>query len=100
MASWFGPQGIGVDDWLHVPSMEDAFSLGDCAGFLEHIGRLVLLALAQLASIYVYSGARNDINLFLSALLVVAQEAYCGCVWIYFKTTLNEKITLSKAIML
>ncbi|KAL5148550.1 Internal alternative NAD(P)H-ubiquinone oxidoreductase A1, mitochondrial [Glycine soja] len=38
---------IGVDDWLHVPSMEDAFSLGDCAGFLEHIGRLVLLALAQ-----------------------------------------------------
>ncbi|RZB70636.1 Internal alternative NAD(P)H-ubiquinone oxidoreductase A1, mitochondrial, partial [Glycine soja] len=39
----------GVDDWLHVPSMEDAFSLGDCAGFLEHIGRLVLLALAQVA---------------------------------------------------
>ncbi|KAG4975758.1 hypothetical protein JHK86_035232 [Glycine max] len=61
--------------------MEDAFSLGDCAGFLEHIGRLVLLALAQLTSIYVYSGARNDINIFLSALLVVAQEAYCGCCW-------------------
>ncbi|KHN07310.1 Putative NADH dehydrogenase [Glycine soja] len=40
---------IGVDDWLRVPSVEDVFALGDCAGFLEHTGRPVLPALAQVA---------------------------------------------------
>lgn len=38
---------IGVDEWLRVPSVEDVFALGDCAGFLEHTGRPVLPALAQ-----------------------------------------------------
>ncbi|CAI9279743.1 unnamed protein product [Lactuca saligna] len=40
---------IGVDEWLRVPSVEDVFALGDCAGFLEHTGRQVLPALAQVA---------------------------------------------------
>ncbi|KAF3451547.1 hypothetical protein FNV43_RR07642 [Rhamnella rubrinervis] len=40
---------IGVDEWLRVPSAEDVFALGDCAGFLEHTGRPVLPALAQVA---------------------------------------------------
>ncbi|KAI3745485.1 hypothetical protein L1987_58599 [Smallanthus sonchifolius] len=40
---------IGVDEWLRVPSVEDVFALGDCAGFLEHTGRPVLPALAQVA---------------------------------------------------
>lgn len=40
---------IGVDQWLRVPSMEDVFALGDCAGFLEETGRQVLPALAQVA---------------------------------------------------
>ncbi|PIN11707.1 NADH-dehydrogenase (ubiquinone) [Handroanthus impetiginosus] len=40
---------IGVDEWLRVPSVEDVFALGDCAGFLEHVGRPVLPALAQVA---------------------------------------------------
>ncbi|KAF9618601.1 hypothetical protein IFM89_002296 [Coptis chinensis] len=26
---------IGADEWLRVPSVEDVFALGDCAGFLE-----------------------------------------------------------------
>ncbi|KAL3740227.1 hypothetical protein ACJRO7_021498 [Eucalyptus globulus] len=38
---------IGDDEWLRVPSVEDVFALGDCAGFLEQTGKLVLLALAQ-----------------------------------------------------
>lgn len=38
---------IGVDGWLRVPSVEDVFALGDCAGFLEQTGRPVLPALAQ-----------------------------------------------------
>ncbi|KAF7840580.1 internal alternative NAD(P)H-ubiquinone oxidoreductase A1, mitochondrial-like [Senna tora] len=38
---------IGVDQWLRVPSVEDVFALGDCAGFLEQSGRPVLPALAQ-----------------------------------------------------
>lgn len=38
---------IGVDKWLRVPSVEDVFALGDCAGFLEETGRPVLPALAQ-----------------------------------------------------
>uniref|UniRef100_A0A5B7BKB6 Internal alternative NAD(P)H-ubiquinone oxidoreductase A1, mitochondrial n=1 Tax=Davidia involucrata TaxID=16924 RepID=A0A5B7BKB6_DAVIN len=40
---------IGVDEWLRVPSLEDVFALGDCAGFLEQTGRQVLPALAQVA---------------------------------------------------
>ncbi|KMS96781.1 hypothetical protein BVRB_8g199640 [Beta vulgaris subsp. vulgaris] len=40
---------IGIDQWLRVPSVEDVFALGDCAGFLEQSGRKVLPALAQVA---------------------------------------------------
>ncbi|KZV57585.1 hypothetical protein F511_03045 [Dorcoceras hygrometricum] len=40
---------IGVDEWLRVPAVEDVFAMGDCAGFLEHTGRPVLPALAQVA---------------------------------------------------
>ncbi|KAM1347681.1 internal alternative NAD(P)H-ubiquinone oxidoreductase A1, mitochondrial-like [Malus sylvestris] len=40
---------IGVDGWMRVPSVEDVFALGDCAGFLEETGRPVLPALAQVA---------------------------------------------------
>ncbi|MED6182774.1 tubulin alpha 1 [Stylosanthes scabra] len=40
---------IGVDEWLRVPSVEDVFALGDCAGFLEQTKRPVLPALAQVA---------------------------------------------------
>ncbi|WCJ26963.1 Internal alternative NAD(P)H-ubiquinone oxidoreductase A1 mitochondrial [Euphorbia peplus] len=40
---------IGVDEYLRVPSVEDVFALGDCAGFLEHTGKPVLPALAQVA---------------------------------------------------
>ncbi|KAM0952430.1 putative NADH:ubiquinone reductase (non-electrogenic) [Dioscorea sansibarensis] len=40
---------IGIDEWLHVPSVEDVFALGDCAGFLEQTGKQVLPALAQVA---------------------------------------------------
>ncbi|XP_016445305.2 internal alternative NAD(P)H-ubiquinone oxidoreductase A2, mitochondrial-like [Nicotiana tabacum] len=40
---------VGVDEWLRVPSVEDVFALGDCAGFLEHTGKPVLPALAQVA---------------------------------------------------
>lgn len=40
---------IGVDEFLRVPSVEDVFALGDCAGFLEQTGRPVLPALAQVA---------------------------------------------------
>lgn len=40
---------IGIDEWLRVPAVEDVFALGDCAGFLEHTGRPVLPALAQVA---------------------------------------------------
>lgn len=32
---------------MRVPSVEDVFALGDCAGFLEETGRPVLPALAQ-----------------------------------------------------
>lgn len=32
---------------MRVPSAEDVFALGDCAGFLEQTGRPVLPALAQ-----------------------------------------------------
>ncbi|PWA46189.1 NADH dehydrogenase [Artemisia annua] len=40
---------IGIDEWLRVPSVEDVFALGDCAGFLEQTGKQVLPALAQVA---------------------------------------------------
>ncbi|KAF9591352.1 hypothetical protein IFM89_003975 [Coptis chinensis] len=40
---------IGVDDWLRVPSVQDVFAVGDCAGFLETTGKPVLPALAQVA---------------------------------------------------
>ncbi|KAM7506122.1 hypothetical protein LguiB_005026 [Lonicera macranthoides] len=40
---------IGVDEYLRVPSVEDVFALGDCAGFLEQTGKPVLPALAQVA---------------------------------------------------
>lgn len=40
---------IGVDQWLRVPSVEDVFALGDCAGFLPESGKQVLPALAQVA---------------------------------------------------
>lgn len=38
---------IGVDEWFRIPSVEDVFALGDCAGFLEQTGKQVLPALAQ-----------------------------------------------------
>lgn len=38
-----------MDEWLRVPSAEDVFALGDCAGFLEQTGRQVLPALAQVS---------------------------------------------------
>uniref|UniRef100_A0ACD5V253 Uncharacterized protein n=1 Tax=Avena sativa TaxID=4498 RepID=A0ACD5V253_AVESA len=40
---------IGIDEYLRVPSVEDVFALGDCAGFLESTGKPVLPALAQVA---------------------------------------------------
>ncbi|KAE8689501.1 hypothetical protein F3Y22_tig00110934pilonHSYRG00006 [Hibiscus syriacus] len=44
-----GLRQIGVDQWLHVPSVEDVFALSNCAGFLEQTGKPVLPALAQVA---------------------------------------------------
>lgn len=41
------PCRVGVDEWLRVPSVEDVFAIGDCAGFLEQTGRPILPALAQ-----------------------------------------------------
>ncbi|XP_078156833.1 internal alternative NAD(P)H-ubiquinone oxidoreductase A1, mitochondrial-like [Carex rostrata] len=40
---------VGVDKWLRVPSAEDVFSIGDCAGYVEQTGKQVLPALAQVA---------------------------------------------------
>ncbi|KAL6992636.1 Internal alternative NAD(P)H-ubiquinone oxidoreductase A1, mitochondrial [Sarracenia purpurea var. burkii] len=40
---------IGIDEWLRVPSVEDVYAIGDCAGFVEQTGRPVLPALAQVA---------------------------------------------------
>jgi len=42
---------IGIDEWLRVPSVEDVFAIGDCAGFLEQTGKPVLPALAQVSII-------------------------------------------------
>lgn len=38
---------IGIDDWLRIPSVQDMYAIGDCAGFLESTGKPVLPALAQ-----------------------------------------------------
>lgn len=35
---------------MRVPSVEDVFAVGDCAGFLEQTGKPVLPALAQVCS--------------------------------------------------
>ncbi|XP_057246670.1 internal alternative NAD(P)H-ubiquinone oxidoreductase A2, mitochondrial isoform X2 [Beta vulgaris subsp. vulgaris] len=40
---------IGIDDWLRIPSVQDMYAIGDCAGFLESTGKPVLPALAQVA---------------------------------------------------
>ena len=40
---------IGVDEWLHVPSVQDVFAIGDCSGFVESTGKQTLPALAQVA---------------------------------------------------
>lgn len=45
--SFLGYYRIGIDEWLRVPSVEDVFAVGDCAGFIEQTGRQVLPALAQ-----------------------------------------------------
>ena len=38
-----------MDEWLHVLSIENVFVIGDCAGFVERIGKPPLIALAQVA---------------------------------------------------
>ncbi|MCO5560181.1 hypothetical protein L7F22_013789 [Adiantum nelumboides] len=40
---------IGVDESLRVPGFEDVYAIGDCAGFVESVGKPVLPALAQVA---------------------------------------------------
>ncbi|XAR59124.1 NADH:ubiquinone reductase (non-electrogenic) [Bertholletia excelsa] len=40
---------IGIDEYLRVPSVEDVFAIGDCAGFIQQTGRQPLPALAQVA---------------------------------------------------
>jgi hypothetical protein len=45
---------IGVDEWLRVPSVEDVFAVGDCAGFLEQTGKPVLPALAQVRFFFTF----------------------------------------------
>ncbi|KAI5074679.1 hypothetical protein GOP47_0010640 [Adiantum capillus-veneris] len=40
---------IGVDENLRVPGFEDVYAIGDCAGFVESVGKPVLPALAQVA---------------------------------------------------
>lgn len=54
LTKWMYVYRIGVDEWLRVPSVEDVFALGDCAGFLEQTGKQVLPALAQV--IYICIG--------------------------------------------
>ncbi|KAF6158872.1 hypothetical protein GIB67_021903 [Kingdonia uniflora] len=34
---------IGIDEWMCVPSVEDVFALGDCAGFLRRQGNKYFL---------------------------------------------------------
>ncbi|KAF6152046.1 hypothetical protein GIB67_031368, partial [Kingdonia uniflora] len=43
---------IGINEWMHVPYVEDVFAFGDCAGFLEKTGKQVLPALAQMEEEY------------------------------------------------
>lgn len=40
---------IGVDERLRVSGLEDVYAIGDCAGFVESVGKPVLPALAQVA---------------------------------------------------
>lgn len=40
---------IGVDEKLRVPGFVDVYAIGDCAGFVESVGKPVLPALAQVA---------------------------------------------------
>ncbi|KAF6156172.1 hypothetical protein GIB67_041760 [Kingdonia uniflora] len=39
---------IGIDEWMRALSVEDVFTLGDCAGFLEKTGKQVLHVLGQI----------------------------------------------------
>lgn len=41
-----GFDGIGIDDWLRVPSVQDVFAIGDCSRYMESTGKPVLPALA------------------------------------------------------
>ncbi|KAI5081875.1 hypothetical protein GOP47_0001618 [Adiantum capillus-veneris] len=44
------PDGrIGIDERLKVIGMEDVYAIGDCAGYVESVGKPVLPALAQVA---------------------------------------------------
>lgn len=65
---------IGVDQWLRVPSAEDVFALGDCAGFLEQTGQPVLPALAQVAE----REGKYLANLFNQIGKMNAGKAYCA----------------------
>ncbi|XP_074584192.1 internal alternative NAD(P)H-ubiquinone oxidoreductase A1, mitochondrial-like [Curcuma longa] len=65
---------IGVDQWLRVPSAEDVFALGDCAGFLEQTGKQVLPALAQVAE----REGKYLANLFNQIGKTNAGKAYCA----------------------
>lgn len=40
---------IGVDERMRVPGFVDIYAIGDCAGFVESVGKPVLPALAQVA---------------------------------------------------
>lgn len=40
---------IGVDEYLRVPGLDGVYAIGDCAGYLESVGKPVLPALAQVA---------------------------------------------------
>jgi NADH:ubiquinone reductase (non-electrogenic) len=42
---------IGIDERLKVPGVEDVFAIGDCAGYVESVGKPVLPALAQVHTI-------------------------------------------------
>jgi hypothetical protein len=59
---------IGVDEWLRVPSVEDVFAVGDCAGFLEQTGRPVLPALAQVRFFFTFCKFSFSSSLSLFAL--------------------------------
>lgn len=43
--------------------MEDVYALGDCAGFLEHTGRPVLPALAQVSCFFYICDSKNYIQI-------------------------------------